>query len=96
MEIHKHIGEELKARIAPFLDVTGRFNLSPNTLSHAWERAARSVGVESNGIHGLRHDKAQADVREGLAEGKSVSQSMKSASEDLSHHRERITYTYLR
>ena len=96
MEIHKHIGEELKARITPFLDERGRFNLSPHTLSHAWERAARSVGVESNGIHGLRHDKAQADVREGLAEGKSVSQSLRGASEDLSHHRERITYTYLR
>ena len=96
MELHKSISDELKARIAPLTDENGRFNLSPHTLSHAWERAARSVGVSSNGIHGLRHDKAQADVRDGLAEGKTVSQSMKGASEDLSHHRESITYTYLR
>lgn len=96
MEIHKSISDELKARLAPFTDGNGRFNLSPNTLSHAWERAAAKVGVPSTGIHGLRHDKAQADVRDSLSKGQSVSKALRGASEDLSHHRERITYTYLR
>lgn len=96
MELHKDISEPLKQKIEALIGSNGRFDLSPHTLSHAWERACRSVGVQSNGIHGLRHDKAQADVKDSLAEGKSVAGACKVASEDLSHHRERITWTYLR
>jgi len=96
-EVTKIISDDLKHKIESspaFKD--GRFDMSKSTLSHNWTRACERVGIPSNGVHGMRHDIAQETMKSSLASGKSVTQSLKDASQELNHKRAGITWTYQR
>jgi len=95
-EIIKEVSDNLKQKIEALTGGSGRFDMSKHTLSHVWNRACKAAGVDCNGLHGMRHDKAQADMKDTISKGGSVSEGLKAASEDLAHHREGITWTYQR
>jgi len=96
-DVIKTISDELKQKIESHpAFINGRFDMSKNTLSHCWTRACKSIGVESHGVHGMRHDKAQDTMKDMLASGASVNQSLKAASQELNHERMSITWTYQR
>ena len=84
------------AKIRPYLDEHGRFDMKDRTLSRRFEAACASLRVHCNGIHGLRHNYAQGRYAELRQEGKTTHAARLKVSEEMNHQRDGITRAYLR
>ncbi len=96
MKTSHELRPEDSARIQPYLSESGRFDLSQNTADKAFRDACTASGEQCNGLHGLRHNYAQASYTAHRADGMSHEASLLATAKEMNHSRPEITETYLR
>lgn len=84
------------ARVKEIAGADGKIVVKQGDYREALKDACAATGQEWNGTHGLRHNYAQDRMSTLISQGKSYREALHIVSEEMGHHREDITETYLR
>ena len=84
------------ARIKEIAGADGKIVVKQGEYREALRDACTATGQDWNGTHGLRHNYAQDRMSTLISQGKSYREALHIVSEEMGHHREDITETYLR